>query len=257
MKASTRTIAVVVPAILFGGIALSAALDMWQTSPKKEPVKFATGEFAGQANPADIRGSYFFEDVEKAFGVPAAVLAKAFGMAGDRDPAAFQVKELEGLFAGKLPEGQEIGADSVRMFVALYRGLPYTPEGNTVLPPAAAASLRQLGTLKPEQVVWVEGHTAGGSPAAPVAAQGAAEPAAAVPQPSTISAESAEDRAIKGKTTFGELMQWGLRGDEIERVIGMPMGAPGSSVRDHLSQKGLEFTAYKTELQELVDRLRR
>lgn len=73
MKVNSRILAAAVVVILFGGIAVSAALNMWSTSPAREPVKFAAGEFAGQANPADIRGSYFFADVEKAFGGRVAV----------------------------------------------------------------------------------------------------------------------------------------------------------------------------------------
>ena len=48
MKVTSRILAATVVVVLFGGIALSAALNMWSTSPAKEPVKFATGEFAGQ-----------------------------------------------------------------------------------------------------------------------------------------------------------------------------------------------------------------
>jgi hypothetical protein len=52
-------------------------------------------------------------------------------------------------------------------------------------------------------------------------------------------------------------MLWGLEKGQIESVLGMQIGAPGVAVRDFLSQKGLEFAAYKTKLQELVDKLPR
>ena len=248
MKVTSRILAATVVVVLFGGIALSAALNMWSTSPAKEPVKFATGEFAGQANPADIRGSYLFADVEKAFGVPAAVLGKAFGVAADRDPAQFQVKELEASYAGKLPAGQEIGTDSVRLFVAFYKNLPFEPEAGTLLPPGAAAALKALGTLKAEQLAWVDANTLGGAAAAPAVA-----PAATV---ATTHTESTEDRAIKGKTTFGDLMLWGWKRSRSSR------SSPCPSVRREFRsgtfcQKSLEFSGYKTKLQELVDKLPR
>jgi hypothetical protein len=254
MKLTTRAIALIVPLVVFGGIALSAALNMWNTTSNKEPVKYTAGEFAGQANPADIRGSYTFGDIEKAFAVPAAVLARAFGLAVGSDPAKAQVKELEGLYAGKLPAGQEIGTDSVRMFVAAYKGLPYTPEDDTALPVQAASALKALGTLTPQTTAWVDKHTVGA--AAAVAVAPASSPPAAGPAPKeTAGAEGS--RAITGKTTFGELMLWGLKKDQIEATIGIPIGASGVSVRDFLSQKGLEFSTHKTTLQGLVDKLPR
>jgi hypothetical protein len=255
MKLTTRAIALTVPLVVFGGIALSAALNMWNTTSTREPVKYTAGEFAGQANPADIRGSYTLGDIEKAFGVPAAVLARAFGFAPGNDPARAQVKELEGLYAGKLPAGQEIGTDSVRMFVASYKGLPYTPEDDTVLPLEAASALKAVGTLTPQATAWVDKHTVG-APAAAAAAPAptAAAPPAAAPAPKDA-APAEGSRAITGKTTFGELMLWGLKKDQIEATIGVPIGAPGVSVRDFLSQKGLEFSTHKTTLQGLVDKL--
>ncbi len=259
MKVTSPVLAATVVVVLFGGIAVSAALNMWSTSPEKEPIKYTTGEFAGQANPADIRGSYLFADIEKAFGVPADILGKAFGVAADRDPAQFQVKELEAAYGGKLPAGQEIGTDSVRLFVAYYKGLPFSAEDDTMLPAAAAAALKALGTLKPEQIAWIDSHTFDTAALAAAAAPAAAAPApaAAAPAAQTTHTETTDDRAIKGKTTFGDLMLWGLKKEQIESVLGMPIGAPGVPVRDFLTQKGLEFTTYKTKLQELVDKLPR
>ena len=59
-------------------------MGWWQTESTKEAAVFTSGEFAGQANPADIRGSYTFGDVEKNFGIPAALLAQAFGVVDRR-----------------------------------------------------------------------------------------------------------------------------------------------------------------------------
>src|SRR5512143_1822897 len=80
MTLTSKTLAALVAAILFGGIFFSSAMGWWQTESTKEAAKITSGEFAGQANPADIRGSYTFGDVEKNFGVPPAVLAEAFGV---------------------------------------------------------------------------------------------------------------------------------------------------------------------------------
>ena len=50
----------------------------------------------------------------------------AFRFPADVDPAAYPVKKLETQFADS---GYEIGTESVRLFVALYKGLPYDLSG--------------------------------------------------------------------------------------------------------------------------------
>ena len=241
MKINTKMIAIVVPVILFGGIAVSAALNMWVTESSKVPVTYSEGEFAGQYNPADIRGSYSLADIEKAFGVPVDALAKGFGIAGVENPSESLVKGLEDLYGDLASDTAEIGTDSVRMFVALYKGLPYTPEETTVLPNPAASQLRELGTLTEEQLAWLESHRI--------------DITAAKPETVAVDHEvpTEEDRTIKGKTTFGELLDWGVSKEDLEAVLEMPIGPRGTAVRDFFLDKGLEFSSYKTSLQELVD----
>ena len=121
MTLTSKPLAILVVVILFGGILLSSALGVWSTESSKQAATFTTGEFAGQANPADIRGSYTLADIEKNFGVSPDVLAKAFGIQTD-NPAAFTVKELETVYADS---SLEIGTSSIRLFVAFYKGLPF------------------------------------------------------------------------------------------------------------------------------------
>ena len=94
MTLTSKPLAVIVLVMMFGGISFSSAMGWWATESTKEPVTFTEGEFAGQANPADIRGSYTFGDIAKSFDVTPEVLAQAFGIT-EGDPAAFAVKELE------------------------------------------------------------------------------------------------------------------------------------------------------------------
>jgi hypothetical protein len=103
--------------ILFGGILFSSALGWWSTVSSKTPATYTEGEFAGQADPADIRGSYTLGDIERNFDVPMEVLAQAFAVQSD-DLAAFQVKSLEEQYA---ESPVEIGTSSVRLFVAFTR----------------------------------------------------------------------------------------------------------------------------------------
>lgn len=268
MKIGTTAVAIVVPVLLFAGIALSAALNHWETESSKVPATYNEGDLAGVANPADIRGSYTFADIEKAFDVPIDALARAFGVQSE-DPGVFKVKELEELYGGGATENAEIGTDSVRLFVALYRGLPYEAEETTVLPGFAVAELRALGSVPQatlagldERKVDIGGTTATSAaqtaqaqpPQTDSAQTAAATPAAATTVPKTES-ETGGEKVIKGATTFGELLQWGLTAQQIETVIGMPMGARSLSMRDFFSQKGLEFSSYKTQLQQALDTL--
>ena len=77
MTITSKPLAIIVLVVLFGGIAFSSVMGWWITESTKQPVTFTEGEFAGQANPADIRGSYTFGDIAKSFDVTPEVLAQA------------------------------------------------------------------------------------------------------------------------------------------------------------------------------------
>ena len=281
----SKHLAVIVPVVFAAGIGLTIAFNLWKTETTKVPAAYTSGEFAGKANPADIRGSYTFADIVKAFPVPLEELARAFGVTADA--AAFQVKSLEGAFEG-LPDGVEIGTDSVRLFVARYAGLPFDPVETTALPAAAVAILTARGGLSADLRADLEARAVGGGSAAaepaPAATTTAAAPkaaasttapagttAAAAAEPATTTAPSAEpattasgsgtaehtttteDRTIKGKTTFKELLDWGVAEADIRQVFSGEMGATGVAVRDYCTEKGIEFSTVKTALQKLVD----
>ena len=278
IELKTKHLAVVVPVIFIAGIGLTMAFNFWNTTTTKEPAKYASGEFAGQANPADIRGSYTFGDIVAAFpGVPLAVLADAFGVTGNA--AAFAVKNLESMAV----EGSafEVGTDSVRFFVARWLGLAFEPAEGTGLPPRAVELLEASGRLDAAGLAEVKGliatttpvavvptapatvtaapaatavapATAPATPAAAPAAQPAAAPAAAPAEHAAADA-AAVDRTVKGSTTFAMLTDWGVDPASLEETIGGAPGAPGTTVRDWCTEKGIEFSTIKTKVQALVD----
>ena len=94
--------------------------------------------------------------MQNAFDVPVEVLGKAFGVGYVADLAAFKCKELETLYANLPVADVEIGTDAVRLFVALYKSLPYTPEESTALPNPAVSQLKALGTLSEEQAAYLD-----------------------------------------------------------------------------------------------------
>ena len=276
----SKHLAVVVPLVFAAGIGLTIAFNLWKTESEKVPAAYTSGEFAGKANPADIRGSYTFEDIAKAFPVPLGDLARAFGVT--ENAAAFQVKSLEGAFEG-LPAGKELGTDSVRLFVARYAGLPFEPGETTVLPAAAVEILERKGGLSTEQLADLRARAVGGgltaaAPAAAPAAKPAAAPAttaaapaasapaepasaaaaAAAPAASGTEASSAThttsstERTVKGTTTFKDLADWGVAEADVRKVFGGDLGASGTALKDFCTEKGIEFSTVKTAIQNLV-----
>lgn len=254
MILKSKPLAAIVFVILFGSIAFTTAMNWWQTESRKVPAKFSEGEAAGEYNPADIRGSYTFQDIENAFQVPLTDLAAAFGIPASGDPGAFAVKELEALYATQAAAGQEIGTASVRYFVALYTGLPYEISEEVFLPSPAVEILKRLGVLTVEQQTYLDTHTVDLT-AVP---SDITAPAAATPQADAtevVHTESAEGTTIKGKTTFQELLDWGVEQTVIEGIIGGPLPAGGIKVKDYCTAQNLDFEGIKAALQAEVDRV--
>jgi hypothetical protein len=233
--------------ILFGGILFSSAMGWWLTESTKEAATFIDGDFAGLPNPADIRGSYTFGDVENNFDVPAATLAQAFGISSENDAAAFQVKELESIYAD---QGYEIGTASVRLFVALYTGLPYEIVGDLYLPKRAVGMLKSHTNLTSDQIAYLDAHALAIAPIN--AGQTGAEPAS-VSQTGEHTETESTDRLIKGKTTFQEVLDWGVSQEIIESILGGPMPNPLTKVKDHCFEVGLSFEEVKPAIQAEID----
>jgi hypothetical protein len=253
MTLNSKSLAAALFVLLFGGIMLSSALGWWQTTTDKTPAAYAEGEFAGQANPADIRGSYTFGDIANSFNVAPEVLAQAFGVT-DENPAAFQVKLLEEIYADS---PVEIGTGSVRIFVAFYVGLPYdlAAAEETYLPQSAADILNAQGKLTPEQKTWLDAHIVPAAGEAPATVAPSAPSVEVTPTASAAAEES--EYLVKGKTTFGELISWGVSQEVIEALIGAPMPDPAMTVKDFAAANGLNFETLKPALQAEVDKAKK
>lgn len=247
MTLSSKPLAVIVIVILFGGILLSSSLGVWTTETSKQAATFTTGDFAGQANPADIRGSYTLADIDKNFGISPDVLVKAFGIQTD-DPAGFTIKELETLYTAS---PVEIGTSSVRLFVAFYKGLPFDLSSEIFLPRTAVDLLTDKA-LSAEQKTYLQTHTAGEiTPSSPTEVL----PTQAV-QVANTEAVSTE-QLIKGLTTFKDLLSWGLTREAIEKITGLPLPTDlAVKIKDFATANNLSFETVKSELQAAVDALK-
>ena len=242
MKLKIWVIAVSTVVIVFGGIGVTMAFNLWQTDSSRVPAKYTSGKFSGENNPADIRGSYSFEDVETTFGVPVDVLARAFGVDHWENPSSFECRSLHDVYGGLEQEDKEIGTDSVKLFVALYMSLPFIPEETTVLPGPAVSLLKQLGTLTDLQTAQLEELA--------IDTQDYQ-----IMETAVTSEEHAEDdeTVVKGKATFGDLLDWGVTEQHIVSLLGRQMGGSSVSIRDFCQQNQLEFSVVKLGLQKLVD----
>jgi len=268
IRLKTVPLAVITVATIFGGIVIAKSVGYYETTSSKQPVKFKTGELAGLPNPADIRGSYTWNDIERVFGVPAAQAAAAFSVPGQALEPAERVSVLESMYAEILPAGLEIGTGAVRLFVSLYTGLPMEAEEGSVLPPAALAMLAVRPGLDAETLrrYAIPGTT---NPGIVEIDAPAAAPFTAPAMGTGTAAGSSSGgggggggsgsgtssvRAVVGRTTYGDLYSWGLTEAQVEAVTGFKPGARTQTVREAAAAAGIEFSAFKTALQELVDK---
>lgn len=63
------------------------------------------------------------------------------------------------------------------------------------------------------------------------------------------------ERMITGKTTFQELLDWGVTMESIQTILGSPLMDPGLIIKDYASSIGLAFGDIKTKLQIEVDKM--
>lgn len=244
MKISSKIIALILLIIVFGGVGIAKSMNVWKTESTKVPAKFKSGEFEGKYNPEDIRGSYAFSDISDAFEIDVDVLAKAFGIENYENVDEFKVKDFENIYASLAEKGTEIGTSSVKLFVALYKGLPYDLTEDTYIPQDAVEILKQKGNLTKEQFEYIEKHSVKIESNSSVNKVEVNE---------TEESNEDEEKVVKGKTTFKEVIDFGVSEGDIEKIIGEKIPNTGLTVRDYCTEKGIEFSTVKEELQKKID----
>jgi len=245
MKIRALTVAILLIVIILGGVLILKVSGLWVTEGSKVPTKITTGEFSGVSNPADIRGSYTFEDININFNIPAEITAKAFSVnISNEEAKSFQAKELE-LIYGELEDVQgDIGTDSIKLFVSLYLGIPFTAEEDTYLPSTAIELLLQEGKITQEEFTELSKRSYN---------------IQTIPTIEKVEIEQdsppidSGEIEIKGNTTFNDLISWGLTTDEIEKVIDGPIASKTMTIRDAATQHGAEFSVYKNSLQDVLN----
>jgi len=125
---------------------------------------------------------------------------------------------------------------------------------------------------------WLLVRSSGGAQPQPVATERSADPAQTTPTatpPAFATAASqtqpeaapgagpgavGEDytpaeRRVNAKTTFQDLLDWGVPAEAIRQVIGGELPSPAIVVKDYITSRGEEFSSVKNALQAEVDKL--
>jgi hypothetical protein len=66
----------------------------------------------------------------------------------------------------------------------------------------------------------------------------------------------APNKTITGKTTFQEVLDWGVSKATIQKILGGDLPLSSAIIKDYVTGKGLEFSAIKTQIQAEVDKLK-
>jgi hypothetical protein len=238
-KISSKFMALTVFLVIFGGIGATILADVWTTESTKVPVTYKEGEFEGQYNPQDIRGSYTFSEVSELFEVELDDLFTAFGIPEGTDGTTIQTKVLEEMYPN-LPN--EIGNGSVQLFVAFYKGLPAEYD-DTYLPAQAKDILYRVNEkLTAEEKAYIESHLA----VLP-------EPAGEDTVPTEAAVTEEVEPLVKGATTFQQVLDAGITKAEIEEILGSAMPATNLPIKDYCLDKGLSFSEVKDKLNALIE----
>jgi len=245
MKIKSWAMGIIIMVFFIGGIGATSVFNLWNTTSSKTPVKFTSGEYAGSYNPADIRGSYTLGEVSSLFNVPIEELGIAFGLNDIEDLALFKNKDMEARYENLKEQGFEVGNGSVKMFVALYTGVPYALEDDTYLLAPAVDILKAQGNLREDQLKFLEGHT--------VEFNGINTNSDIMKNIGTsVEHTEGDEKVIKGKTTFQEILDWGVTKEEIEQNLGGKMPNPLTNIKDFCLSEGIEFSTIKNALQEKI-----
>jgi hypothetical protein len=163
-----------------------------------------------------IKGWMALEQIATTFNVPLADLLKQFSLPADTPPTT-AIKDLE---------SDTFDTTALRDWLQNLTQPNGVPQSITTLP---APAQTQFATSTPTSL-----NTATPVPIEHVATTG----------------------TVTGKTTFQELLDWGLSKDTIHQVIGGDIPVTSTGVKDYVTGKGLEFTSIKTLLQAAVDKLK-
>lgn len=157
MRIKSGGLAIVLVVVVFGGIFASDIAGLWKTESSKTAGIIENGSSAGEKDPEDIKGSFSFLDISNNYDIPVSELEKAFQIKGVESIESFKAKDLEIYYGENIDK--EIGTSSLRLFVALYKGIEFEITEEIYLPEEAVKILRERGNIGKEKLEYIEKNT--------------------------------------------------------------------------------------------------
>lgn len=150
--------AVLVFVVILGGIALTIMFNPSANTPGIGSEKTAYGDIIRNYSPDNIKGAATLGLTSRQFGVPLDELAYAFRIPPDV-AENFRHSLIEEVYIKILGSKDiEIGNGSIKLFIALYTGLPYEVTEPTYLLEEGVNILKEKGSLTDEQLAYIEQH---------------------------------------------------------------------------------------------------
>jgi len=257
----SKLLGIIIIIVIFGGIAGTMVTGQWQTlSPGKgggESI-ITIDQSTGLIAPEDISGSSSLSLISESFDIPMDILIKAFALPSDINPDIFKTQDFETVYP-EFEDGQEIGNGSMKWFVALYTGLAYELESDdedTYLLQSAVDILKKQAELSEDQVAYLDTHAIEVNFDPNEITVGLVESDSALSGEQTAEEHSEDEMTVAGKTTFADLLNWGVPEEAIEGIIGGEMPNRLTNVKDYCEGQGLSFGTIKSSLQVEVDKLK-
>ena len=221
MRIKPMIYGVLVLVVFFGIILGSKSLGIWSTSGKVSASGEQIQPSSGDVN--TIKGWMTLEQITTTFDVPLADLLKQFDLPADT-PATTAIKDLESdLFS--------------------VTNLKTWLQSRTQ--PAGSVVTSTVDSSQPVISTPTETAAENSTPTVIIT------PAVTTPAP-TI--HITLEKTITGKTTFQELLDWGVAKEVIELVIGGDLPMSSTVIKDYVTGKGMTFSTIKTQLQAEVDK---
>lgn len=228
MKINPILYGVIVTVVFFGIIGGFQAAGFWSTSGKTNADGQAIQPAADDVN--SIKGWMTLDQITTAYAVPLDELLAVFNLPADTDPQT-AIKDLE---------TDTFSVTELRTWLL-----------NRSSQPASNVS---GGVSVPTLDISDPTDTNTGEVPSPTL-EPTLEPVAE--QPTTTPTEHvAEIGTITGKTTYQELIEWGLPQSTIEEIIGGPMPDGGIAIKDDAVARGMAFSDVKTALQTALDQIK-
>jgi len=194
-----------------------------------EPIKFTTGEFKGQYNPADIRGAHTITDIANYYDIPVSVLCEAFHIPVEKAENV-QNKYYKYIFEGLAVNEKNIGNGSMVVFVSMYKGIPFDVHEPEYLLEPAVSILKSARQLTSDEIDYLEKYSVTIEEADPIPLEHLEIP------------EYYDDEfKIYGQTTFEDLIQMGITREQISAIIDAPLPDLSVRVKDYCVINGLPF----------------